>query len=141
MNKSKQQQINSEKIALFNFLWAELEKETETIWGDCRKSRDLACSEWSFNPLFGELFPTKQIPERFDLLNKNFNKMAECNSRRKYFLIQAFLPMLKKLDAQLNTEQLAVYNYWKQEFAKPDPELDNRFNISPQNTNTRQDNK
>lgn len=131
MKRAKQQQINAEKIVLFNALWAILEKESNDIWGDRRQARDLACSEWKYNHLSGILEPVRIVPERTDLLDTNFSKIAEANSRQKYFLIETFLPTLKKLRVQLNSEQKAVYTYWKQELAKSDPELDNRFK-SPQ---------
>lgn len=131
MNKDKRAQLNAEIVVLFNSLWAILEKETKDIWIDCGQARNLACSEFEHNPLSGTLEPVRLIPERTDLLNKNFNKMAEANSRQKYFLIEAFLPTLKKLRVGLNSEQKAVLAYWKQELLKQDPELDNRFK-SPQ---------
>lgn len=132
MKRAKQQQINAEKIVLFNSLWAILEKETDEIWTDYKQARNLACSEWQHNPLSGALEPVRIIQECIGLLDINFHKMSEANSRQRYFLIEAFLPTLKKLRVQLNSEQKAVYTYWKEELAKSDPELDNRFK-SPQN--------
>jgi hemerythrin-like domain-containing protein len=125
MIKAKQQQINDERVSLFHFLWAELEKESQEILTDCRRARNLACSEWiSFN---GEIVPFREKPERTDLLNKVYNQLVELNSRRKYFLIETFLPTLKKLKVSLSTEQNAVYQYWQKELTKEDPELENRF--------------
>ena len=133
MNKVKQQQLNTEMVVLFNSLWATLEQETKDIQTDYGQARNLACSEWKFNHLSGILEPTRLIPERTDLLDQNRSKVVEANSRQKYFLVKAFLPILQKLGAKLNNEQQAVYSYWKQELAKEDPELDNRFK-SPQKT-------
>jgi hypothetical protein len=127
VNKSKQEQIDSEKITLFNFLWAALEKEKDEIKKEFGLARNLACTEWQFSYLNGELLPVKTIPQRTDLLDKNFNLMIETNSRRKYFLIEVFLPILENLMAGLDEEQTAVYQYWKQELVKENPELEDRF--------------
>lgn len=127
MKKSKKEQLNIEIVVLFDSLWATLCEETKNIekaWG---QARNMACSEWRFNTLLGILEPVSLAPERTDLLNINFNKLVEANSRQKYFLIKAFLPTLEKLRIQLNNEQTTVYAYWGQELAKEDPELDNRF--------------
>ena len=131
MNRAKRQQINREIVVLFDSLWEKLEQETKDIEIVWQQARNMACSEWIFNELFGTLEPVQIIPESTDLLNKNFSKLIEANSRQKYFLIEAFLPTLKKLGVGLNTEQKVVHAYWKEEFAKLDPELDNRFK-SPQ---------
>ena len=131
MNKAKKQQLNTEIVVLFHSLWATLEEETKSIEMAWQQARNMACSEWGFNSLLGMLEPLVLAPERADLLNENFNKLLEANSRQKYFLIEAFLPTLQKLHVQITTDQRVVHAYWKEELAKEDPELDNRFK-SPQ---------
>ena len=127
MAEESRRRLKREQVELFKLLWRELEKEKVDIDRDFGISRNMACSHWGWDELSGCLTTTRYDPKIMGLLQKNHSMHVEENSRRKYFLLVMFRPLLEELDVQMTGEQRACYEYWQEELKKEKPELDDRF--------------
>jgi hypothetical protein len=119
--------LQAEQIDLFRTMWTVLHTEEQNLEDHFNIARNLACSEWTVvgHDPFGVRQPTKMLPETMGLLHVNHTAAIEELSRRKYFLIKAFLPMLKA--ANYGGYDHNCYDYWEKELKKKKPELQNRF--------------
>jgi hypothetical protein len=121
-------QLEAEQIALFKTLWGVLKAEEKTLEDEFNIARNLACSEWTVigHDPFGVRQPTKMLPDTMELLRINHAASLEELSRRKYFLLKAFLPTLKAADL-FGIYDHGCYEYWEKELKKKKPELLDRF--------------
>jgi hypothetical protein len=121
MKKVVKQQLENEQVTLFRNLWDALVEEDLELEEQFQTAKDLACSKWDFSDT-GPRKPVEVVPDSCTLLEKNFDARREEISRRKYFLIKAFLPFLG-VGYLLNKEQRVCYDYWEKELTKQDPNL------------------
>ena len=114
------ERVESEQEHLFCQFWNELLKEEKELDRDFGLARNLAASRWEFK--LGTLEPVEIYPDQLEQLKKNFHLFQEEISRKKYYLIKAFRPLLKNFN--FNEE---CYLHWEEELAKEQPNFSNRF--------------
>jgi len=122
MKRDIKNQLDLEKVRLFDCLWAHIVEEENQLNQDYLTARNLACSQWSF--IDGGLMATKIEKECLALLSENRVRLEEEISRKKYFLLKAF----KKTKKSMSLEQRLCYEYWEEELKKESPNLKDRFN-------------
>jgi hypothetical protein len=126
MKREIKEQLEEEQLLLFRQLWAALVSEGEQLANDVATARNLACSTMEYDgPPFG-IMVERILPERMDILKKNEALLKEELSRKKFFLLKAFLPILRRKNA-IGAEGKLILDYWDKELKKKEPNLVDRF--------------
>ena len=112
--KPSKQEIASEQLHLFQEVMFVLNKQENDLSENFDLSRNMACSEFS-RDFLGRLTPTKIIPEKTELLQKNFETLRSEISRKRYYAIVAFWKQRTAIGVPLSERQKDCFDYWEKQ--------------------------
>lgn len=112
--KLTKHQIAVEQSDLFQQAWVMLYKEEEELREHFNVARNLACSEWSPDNIGGRMGPHKMLPDTMKLLMENFDMLLDEISRKRYYLMVAFEPFLKKAGHWPTEQECDCFEYWNE---------------------------
>ncbi len=103
--------VTTEQAHLFQQVMRRLHEDEQELLEQYNISRNLSCSEWS-KDFLGRLGPNKILPDRMDLLEKNFKTLRSEISRKRYYAIVLFWKPRMKSGIPLTAIQSDCFSYW-----------------------------
>ena len=115
--------LRDTQVQLFFDQFAALKREEDELNEHFNIARNLACSEWEYGlvPTNGGgitgLRVARMVPDKLDLLRKNFDQQRSEISYRRYALIKVYMPIIKERVKELNNmgeygQLNEIVEYW-----------------------------